>query len=68
MKNKIFISILIFLQISFQFIPIFATDINILPVWSDASDLCIETSSEPNFDIASESGILIEVTTRKSII
>lgn len=68
MKNKIFISIIIFLELCLQFIPIFATDLESLPVWSDTSDLIIETANEPSFDIASEAGILIETTTRKSFI
>ena len=68
MKNKIFISIIIFLELCLQFIPIFATDFESLPVWSDTSNLIVQTANEPTFDIASESGILIEVTTRKSLI
>ena len=68
MKNKIFVLALIFLEFSLQLFPVFATDLNSLKVWSDTSNLVLETASEPTFDIKSESGILIEVTTRKSFI
>ena len=68
MKNKIFILIIIFLNISLQIFPVFASYSNDVPIWSDKSDITISTSSEPTFDIASEAGILIELTTRKSFI
>lgn len=65
MKNKIFISIIIFINICLQIFPVFATDLSSIPVWSDSSNLVIETSNEPTFDIASEAGILIELNTGK---
>lgn len=68
MKNKLFILIIIFLELSLQIFPTFATDLDSIPVWSDTSNLVIQTSSEPTFDIASQSGILIELKTRKSFI
>lgn len=68
MKNKIFISLIIFFELSLHIFPVFASDLSTLPVWSNTSDLTLETSANPTFDIASESGILIEVTTRKSFI
>ena len=68
MKKKIFISIIIFLNFSFHFFPVLGADLDNLPVWSDTSDLVIETANEPTFDIASQAGILIELTTRKSFI
>ena len=68
MKNKFFISILIFLILNLQIFPCFAIDLNAIPVWSDTSEISIPTAAEPSFDIASEAGILIELTTRKSII
>lgn len=68
MKNKVFISILIFLNIALQIFPVFATDLDNLPVWSDTSNLVVETATEPTFDIASQAGILIELNTRKSFI
>ena len=68
MKNKLFITLIIFFNISLQIFPTFATDFNDIPVWSNTSDIIVETSNEPSFDIASQAGILIELTTRKSII
>lgn len=68
MKKKIFISILIFFSINLQFFPVLAVDLDSLPVWSNTSEVTLEVANEPTFDIASESGILIEVTTRKSFI
>lgn len=68
MKNKIITSSMIFLLIFLNFIPVFATEFDDLPVWSDTSTISVPVSSEPSFDIASEAGILIEVTTRKSLI
>lgn len=64
MKNKFFILLLIFLSINLQIFPALATDINSIPVWSDMTEIAIPTATEPSFDIASEAGILIEVTTR----
>ncbi|MBR3697264.1 MAG: hypothetical protein IKM97_03235 [Clostridia bacterium] len=68
MKNKMFISLVIFLYLLFNSIPIFSADFESIPVWSDTSEFVYQTSSEPSFDIKSESGILIEVTTRKGFI
>lgn len=65
MKKKIFVSIIIFLNIFLQIFPVFAADLETIPVWSNTSDLVIETATDPTFDIASEAGILIELTTGK---
>ena len=65
MKNKFLVFLMIFFSISLQIFPSFATEIDNVPVWSDTSDLVIQTSNEPTFDIASQAGILIELTTGK---
>lgn len=54
MKKKIFISIIIFLNIFLQIFPVFAIDLDNLPVWSNTSNLTVQVSGEPTFDIASE--------------
>lgn len=54
MKKKILTAIIIFFNIFLQIFPCLAAELNDLPVWSDTSNLAIETSSEPTFDIASE--------------
>ena len=61
--KKIKIFIISFLIIFFQIFPSFATELENLPVWSDTSELALPVSTEPTFDIASEAGILIELTT-----
>ena len=68
MKKKIFISLIIIFSITLQIFPVLANNLDNLTIWSDNSNLVIPTSNEPTFDIASEAGILIEVTTRKSFI
>ena len=54
MKKKILISLIIFFNIFLQIFPVFAVDLESLPVWSNTSNLTVQVSGEPTFDIASE--------------
>ena len=65
MKKRFLISTFIFINIVLQICPVFAVDFDNIHFWSDTSNLVLPTVAEPTFDIASESGILMELTTGK---